>query len=361
MQKGFERNPNRSPKNWQDSLRLGKVLAAYPESKTVDITMVNGSGVHYKVPVLCPFASSASGTSYLPAPHNPKLKTEEGFDIPKAYDKRDVYAIIGFVEGIGTMPVVLGFKFPEVNQLSFPESAGANQKMERHEGDRYHRITGDTVTELGGKDVSGEEEIRYPDHSFFKVVKNGGSRDLTDLSQANRDAATIPFRLKKEDRKGFYFQHASGTRIFIGHDGEVKISHHAGTWISIGPSTDDLAAAEAPGSMIDSTTDPPSEADDSPAQVHVGHSSGTYLTIDTAGTVTIYSSDIKLGAGATRRPLLDSRTHTYLENFVQALNTWLNNHTHPETQAVTNVPVQTAALSGPPAIGDAASNHTTSS
>jgi len=372
LQRGFEQNPKQSPTNYQNTLRLGKVIKSDPEAKTVDVTMMSCSGTYYDVPVLVPFVSSSSGISHLPDPHNPKDEDESGYTSPIGYDKRDVYAIIGFVEGDGSFPVVLGFKHPETTQMSFSES---NQKLDRHEGDRYHRITGDTVAENGGEDVPSEEEIRYPDHSFFKVIKQGGTRDLTDLSQATRDAEALPFQLKKDGSKGFYFQHSTGTRVYIGHEGEIKISHQAGTWISIGPDTSNLVKATAGGTTIDSENDPPADPDSSPAQVHIGHSSGTYLTIDasgnitlnsggsttvTSGTVFMDSADVTVGNG-TALPLLDQRSHTYLGTFVSELNTWLNSHTHTETQSETKVPTQTATLSSPPSITEAATVNTIAS
>ncbi|MCG8633206.1 MAG: hypothetical protein MI863_05225, partial [Desulfobacterales bacterium] len=275
-----------------------------------------------------------------------------------------------YVENNGKFPVVLGFKQPEVSQLSFSDSAGKNHKLERHESDRYSRILGDTVSENGGEDVSGEEELRFPDHSYFKVVPTGGSRDLADLSQLTRDSDEIPFQLKREGGKEFFFQHSSGTRVLIGRDGEFKISHQAGTWVSIGPDTGDLPLAAACGRTIDSKNDPPAEPDCSAVQVHIGHSSGTSVTIDAGGNITakstgsvhVNSSDITLGAG-TAYKLLDERSHTYLGSLVASLNTWLNNHTHGENDAggSTDTPDQTAALSSPPDIKEAATSHTVAS
>ena len=302
MQRGFEKNPNRSPKRWQDSLKLGKVIGARPEDKTVDIVMIDGGATHYNVPVLAPMASTSSGLSHLPKPQNPKANTEEGYDWPVTYGGRDIFAIIGFVEGIGTMPIVLGFRYPAKNQLSFPDSAGANQYLDRHESDRYHRITGDTVAENGGADISGEEEIRYPDNSYFKVVKSGGSRDLEDLSAKNQDTQT-PFTVKKEDRKGFYFQHASGTRVFIGHDGEIKIGHHGGSWVSIGPDIGELPAAQAAVKTINSKNDPPAAANSSPVKMHIEHSSGARITIDTSGKIEITGVATVEIAGADGAPV----------------------------------------------------------
>lgn len=302
MQKGFERNPKRSPKYWHNILQMGKVIGVKADKKTVDIVMMNGGAVHYDVPVLAPMASTSSGLSHLPRPQNPKANTEEGYDFPIAYGGRDIFAIVGFVEGVGTMPVVLGFRYPAENQLSFSNSVGANHYIDRHESDRYHRMIGDTVEENGGADVASEEEIRYPDDSYFKVVKNGGSRALTNLSELNRDAETQPFTVKKENRKGFYFQHASGTRVFIGPDGEIKIGHHTGSWISIGPDSSELAAEAVSIGEVESKNDPPTAANANKVKIHIEHSSGTTITVLENGKIEIEAVatvDIAGAAGAT--------------------------------------------------------------
>ena len=383
-QRGFEQNPKQAPKFWQNILQLGKLIAVHADAKTADISMVSGGAVYRNVPVLCPMGSTSSGMSYLPDPHNPKRNTEEGFDRPEAYGQRDIFAVVGFVEGQGSMPIILGFRYPEKNQLSFSNIVGANQQLERHESDRYHRVTGDTVSKFGGQDVSGEEEIRWPDNSYFKVVKAGGSRALTDLSAKNLDTEEFPFTVKKDERKGFYYQHASGTRVYISPDGELKIGHHTGTWISIAPATTELAAETVAVASVDSLSDPPTAASTAVVQVHVEHSSGTKFTIDASGNISVTcvksstetitntktitagdnalvttpltevkSAAVKLGTG-TLRQLLDSRTHTYLGDFVTALNLWLNTHTHAGP-----TPDQTAALASPPTINNAASVQTT--
>ena len=374
MQKGFERNPQQAPKYWQNVLRLGKVIRSNPEAKTVDVTMVNAGAIFYDVPVLCPMVSTSSGESYLPNPHNPKSNTEEGYDFPIAYEKRDIFAVIGFIEGVGSMPVVLGFQHPEETQLSFPDSVGANHHIIRHESDRYHRITGDTVEDFGGDDVSGEEEIRYPDDSYFRVVKKGGSRALTDLSGLNRDADTQPFVVKKEDRKEFYFQHASGTRVHINSDGEVKIGHHTGTWFSIGASTAIPEAESVEIESVDSLNEPPTAAPTSAAQVHIEHSSGTKITIDATGKITIVAINdvvenvtsnmtatvgsavqikcpaVAIGAdGATHRQVGDTR----LVDLLSSIRNWLATHTHNSGSAPDGAPPTV------PAYNDVCSVNTT--
>ena len=290
QQRGFGPNPKTSPKNWQYALKFGKVIDIDPAEKTVDVVLMTG-GIYHRCPVLAPMASTSSGFSYLPRMHLEKPSGEEGFDIAKAFGKRDIFAVLGFIEGQGTMPAVLGFVFPEKNQFSFPYFGYENQRLERHESDHYHRLIGDTVAALGGTDVPGVEEIRYPDNSYFKAYPAGSSKALADISQGVVDKAATPLIVKKEERKGFYFQHASGTRILIAPDGEVKVSHHTGTWFSIAPGTADIPLETVTLPTKNSVTAPPTAASAETTQVHIKHSSGTTITIDATGKIVMNAVD----------------------------------------------------------------------
>jgi hypothetical protein len=291
IQRGFEQNPNPFPKNWQLMLKIGKVIKVNQAQKTVDVVLMDGSGSYQNVPVLTSMATTASGTSHLPQMFIP----EDGDDAPVAYFRRDIYAVLGFIEGVGTLPVVLGFKFPKLNQLSFPHAEGyENQKLVRHEGDSYRRIVGDTVEELGGTDVPTEEEARFSDNSYLRVYKAGGTKALQNISQGNEDAQSeegetlLPYKVKKEERKGFYFQHASGTRFLIDPDGRVKVSHHTGTWFTIAPEIADIPLENVKLQTIESKNNPQTPPDNSTTQVHLQHSSGTRITIKQDGSIEIY-------------------------------------------------------------------------
>ena len=290
LQNAFKPNNLPSPRNWQYGIKCGKVIGAKPEEKTVDVVLLTG-GVFYGCKVLAPMATTSTGLSYLPKMHLDKEPSESGYDIAKAYGKRDIFAIIAFIEGQGGVPVVIGFLFPEKNQLSFPFIGYENQKLDRHESDRYHRIVGDTVASLGGEDVAGLEETRYPDNSFMKVYPDGGSKGLENISTGVLDQEETPFKVKKEERKGFYFQHSSGSAVHIDPDGQIKISHHKGTWLSIGTNDADISRETVEVPTVDSENSPPTAASTNPTKVHIEHESGTSITIAADGKITIDSAD----------------------------------------------------------------------
>ena len=306
IQNAFKSNNLPSPRNWQYGLKCGKVVGVKPEEKTVDVVLMTG-GIYYGCKVLAPMATTSTGSSYLPRMHLDKKPTESGYDIPRAFGKRDIFAIIAFIEGQGGSPVVLGFIFPEKNQFSFPFEGYENQKLDRHESDRYHRIVGDTVERLGGEDVAGTEEIRYPDNSFMKIYPDGESKNLENISTGILDREETPFEVKKEERKGFYFQHSSGSAVQIDPDGQIKVSHHKGSWLSIGSSDANISKETPAIPTIDSVNNPPTAASSSSTKVHIEHESGTKISIATDGKITIDSvakieidgaSDIDIHAAA---------------------------------------------------------------
>lgn len=211
IQRAFDNNT--SPRNNQPLLRVGRVIAVNQAQNTVHIAMMGGEGVLFDVPVIGGVSSTLGGSNYLPKP----IRRDADDAEPTARGKRDLFVIVGFINGVGTMPVVLGFKRPEVHQLSFGGKGFENHKIERHDSDRYSRIVGDA-----SEGIPCEEEQYWPDGSYFKVWT--GSKTLTDLAGKNADAAKQPFKVKSDDpAKGFYFKHSSGTQISVEKNGDVSI------------------------------------------------------------------------------------------------------------------------------------------
>jgi hypothetical protein len=218
IQRAFQPCPNPSPKNNQPLLRVGRVIEVNQAQNTVTLAMMGGEGVLFNVPVIGGVSSTLGGMNYLPKP----IKENDDDADPAGRGKKDIFAIVGFINGVGTMPVVLGFKHPEVHQLSFDGVGFENHQIERHDSDRYHRIVGDAQDS-----VPCEEEYYWPDGSYFKVWD--GSKDLTDLTGKNQDSETQPFKVKSDDSaKGFYFQHSSGAKIYIEKNGDIFIQGPSG-------------------------------------------------------------------------------------------------------------------------------------
>ncbi len=210
LQRAFVPGPD-NPKAYQPLIRRGRVININEAVPTVDIAMMDGSGIYVNVPISSEAVSTLGGKAYLPSP----IKSNPSDNLPTGYGKRDLFAIVAFLDGNGTMPVVLGFIRPNFHQLSFRGAGFENQMMDRHDSDRYHRVWGDA--ENG---VPCQEELYWPDGSYLKI--SAESTTLTDLSGQNEDAAKTPFEVKNDDPvKTFYFKHASGTVIEVQANGTI--------------------------------------------------------------------------------------------------------------------------------------------
>lgn len=282
IQYGYLPNPGVTPGSLQFSLKIGRVQKVNAGTKTIDVVMLDGTGMYFEVPVIGPTASTMSGMVHLPDPH---LRNDDDYSM-YGDEKRDVYAIIGFVNGVGKFPICLGFRHPNVNQLSFPNGTGfENHYIDRHPGDRYHRIVGDTVTDMGGTDAPTEEELYWPDGSYFKV--HHSTPALTTLTGENVDDDVQPFRLKKETAKGFYFQHSSGAILKVDASGDIQIKHPSGSWFTMADTTTGATAQTVPNTTIDSENNPPTTPSAAAIQIHIEHSSGTTITVEHSGAITI--------------------------------------------------------------------------
>ena len=92
-------------------LQIGKVISVYPDSHCVDIALLQG-GVVRKAQVLAPYASSNTGVAFLPKPGlvSPEQKLAGIVDTPRPGGERNVFAVVGYLEGQLHSPVCLGFQ-----------------------------------------------------------------------------------------------------------------------------------------------------------------------------------------------------------------------------------------------------------
>lgn len=145
-------------------LRLARVADVHPEDHSVDIVMVDDGSRFPGVQVLTLTATTNSGMADLPD----VTKTGEKWSLTESTD-RDMIAIVGFLAP--TVPIVLGFLFPQVNQVLF---ADRNRKIERHASDVYTSTDGD-----------GNFELYHPSGTYLRI---GTSPDHEDLAGKDYDA-----------------------------------------------------------------------------------------------------------------------------------------------------------------------------
>src|SRR4030042_230254 len=204
-------------------LTLGKVYQIYPQANMVDVMMFDGS-ILKKVQVMCPVSSSTVGAINMPVP---KYKTDMiKRDSPLAQAKQnesDVIAVIGFLGESLLNPVVLGFLFPELNEILCGRDQKGNkdgtQFLWKHESNVYFRIVkGDTL------DKPAEIEISHPSGLFVKIGEND---DLTEIT--NWDKNVRPFKKvnpvtdKVDPAPYVHLEHPSGTWLTIEPSGNVNI------------------------------------------------------------------------------------------------------------------------------------------
>lgn len=187
-------------------LQIGKVIAVYPDSHCVDVALLQG-GVVRKAQVLAPYASTDTGVAYLPKPNlvSPEQKLAGIVDTPRPGSERNVYAVIGYLEGQLHSPVCLGFLFPNDAELL---SLQAGVQVDRREGGTYIYAADD-----------GEFDINHPSGIHIHIGRAAGARILDRT-----------FNKRWKDGKNavpeFYFsvEHFSGATITVDPDGNIQIA-----------------------------------------------------------------------------------------------------------------------------------------
>jgi len=143
-------------------LRWGRVVATHPEDHSVDITMTDDGTRLAGVQVLTPSGGTRSGVSDLPTPA--ASEDEEGkWDITRRTES-DVIAAVAYFDNM-RMPVVIGFMYPQVNQMLFAEKG---RRIDRHESDVYSTV-----------DKDGNMEWSHPSGTFFRVATSADHEDLS--------------------------------------------------------------------------------------------------------------------------------------------------------------------------------------
>ncbi|MHB1418303.1 MAG: hypothetical protein ACYCX4_01760, partial [Bacillota bacterium] len=162
---GGQPKPYEEPYRNANYISLGKVIAIKPENYAVDVALLAG-GILRNVQVIAPSAGTKAGYNYLTNIQNTRKQDSPGgvLDSPLGSQKGDTYAVIAFLQGNMTLPICLGFLYPEVTQMLFSEKG---LKIDRHENGIYELL-----------DKDGNHETVYPDGSYIKVGNGKAIRDL---------------------------------------------------------------------------------------------------------------------------------------------------------------------------------------
>lgn len=144
-------------------MQKGIVVATHPGDHSVDVLLSDGRRL-VGVQVMTPNGSARTGTFDMPA----VPARADKWDISKP-NGQDQIAIVEFVGGV---PLVVGFLFPQISQMTFND---AKMRVSRHQSDVMSVIDGD-----------GNMQISHPSGAFIRL---GETADAMDLAAKNTDAS----------------------------------------------------------------------------------------------------------------------------------------------------------------------------
>jgi phage baseplate assembly protein gpV len=196
-------------------LSLAKVVGVHRESGTVDLIMMHNDRPVSAVKVMSGAASGNTGFTDIPVPDinaaNPYQASNTG--------GRDMVAVVAEFSGI---PVVLGFLFPTIAQMLFPD---ANRMIYRHASDVYLTI-----------DDAGNTELAHPSGAYLRIGKSGAHEDLTGKDYngkwkiARNTAADVHFHIAMGGGAASLDIAPDGT-ILVNANGTVTINAQGATTV----------------------------------------------------------------------------------------------------------------------------------
>lgn len=217
-------------------ITLGKVYTIKPEANMVDLLMFDGS-ILENVQVMVPFSSSKCGAVGLPDPKYKKdmLKREDPLGEALPPEESDVVAVVAHLGGSIIRPIVIGFLFPEINEVLCNRAQAGNEDgtmfLWKHPSNVYFRVAKGKDLEEG---KTPELEISHPSGLFIRIgvpLDDGGSPAIPILRGiTNYDSSTRSFqKLNPESGEAdpiptVRLYHPSGTTIFIDAEGSVTIN-----------------------------------------------------------------------------------------------------------------------------------------
>lgn len=191
-----------------DTLRMGRVTAVHPEDNSVDLVMLDDWSRIVGAQVLSPSATTNTGLVDLVVP---TATSGDKWDFREVTD-RDSFAMVGM---FGVMPVVVGFLFPQVNQMLFAE---INRRIMRHASDVYTSI-----------DNEGNFELSHPSGAFVRLATTPEHEDLTGRDFDGRWAIT------KNLSQSLYLSVKVGTTtIQVNPSGDIAINHAGNLTVTTG-------------------------------------------------------------------------------------------------------------------------------
>ena len=143
---------------FDSGLRVAKVVKVYPDGHSVDLVMYDDDSPQTNVQVLSPMATRRSGSAGLVVPTPPP----DGEWGNQDSHEEDIYAVVGYMRG---SPIVIGFLYPQVNQMTFPDK---NRFVHRFPSDVYLNT-----------DKNGNTELFHPSGTYVRIGESFDHENLT--------------------------------------------------------------------------------------------------------------------------------------------------------------------------------------
>lgn len=188
-------------------IRIGKVVKSHVEDHSLDIVMLDNGARYHHVPTMSASAGTRAGRVDLP---DPDIKNQSD---PWAMPLTETFDIIAVVAMTSSMPVCLGYIYPQVNQLAMKPKM-RNLRIERHNSDLYSVSDGEANT-----------ATHHPWGAYFSIGTGSGNPNIPkasdfdekwQLSRNKRNVAKFTqYTPNKEFKAGDNNTESDGT--VIGH------------------------------------------------------------------------------------------------------------------------------------------------
>jgi hypothetical protein len=143
------------------SLKLGIVVATYPEGNSIDVLLARDGSRLSNVQVTSAACSQATGLCNLP-----DIGASAGLARWDPTQPAALY-VQAVIDDVGGVPICTGFILPQVGQMTF---ARKNFKVDRHASDVYSTIN-----------AAGDMETYHPSGSYVRMGAATPHEDLTGL------------------------------------------------------------------------------------------------------------------------------------------------------------------------------------
>lgn len=272
-------------------IRYGVVVATHPEDHSVDLIMTDDYSRVAGVQVLTSNGNGAYGRNDLYAPE--EKSGDEKWDLSKVGPKNPIAAV---AFGLG-MATVIGFRYPQVNQMTFGEK---NLRVDRHASEVYSTLN-----------EAGDFEMAWPNGTFVRV---GATKDHVDLNGKGTDSK---WATEKNTGAAMHLRFVLGAamvdlhmdpagHIVLSHEGNLTINTKGNAEVNINGNaavnvkgTADIAVD---GNTSLTTPQLTVTADESTFDSHVtitkglSVSGGTGAAATISGNVTVTGGDVKADA-----------------------------------------------------------------